>query len=275
MLIGYSCAHIPSDASKRFDNPVKQLRHANWAQLVGLLVFNSAGYDCALVVVSRIHEPKRTAPRAITLAGSSITLLYVACLTLPYLASKSSHTEWQTGYFVTVAREVGPEWLAGWVFAACILTALQSFTSALITATYTLTGMFSKMHPRRALAISMAGSLVMSLLPLGFNLGAQTVVYTVIMLLEIFCFLRLAPRDASVGPKGRWARRAVVLPAIVLSSYVIAVQARLVLFGSLTALGVATILSLPREKDEAGAATGSARRRRRTPVMRAPMRGSA
>ena len=61
VLIGYNCAHIPSDASKRFENPVKQLRHANWSQLVGLLVFNSAGYDCALVVVSRIHEPKRTA----------------------------------------------------------------------------------------------------------------------------------------------------------------------------------------------------------------------
>ena len=139
--------------------------------------------------------------------SAAIALVYVAPITLPYLATSDPASAWQSGHFVVIARELGGPRLEAWVLVACVGTNMQMFASALQSAMFTCQGMaklgifpewLAKSSesgiPRRALCTCALGGLLFGFLPLMVNLSIEGILFIAIMLVEMLCFLRM---DAS------------------------------------------------------------------------------
>jgi len=258
---------VPKLDARRFDNPFRSARQVNWGELVNLLIFNSSGYDATAAIAPRVANIRETMWLACALAGCSLSALYVACLTLPYLATRDDSAAWQSGHFVVAARELSGDWLALWVLVACVLTNVQVFISALMTASYTLAGVAEAGLAPRWLAPRPSGVPVDSIvacaalaaafgfLPLLVNLSIQAIFYVFIMVVELGCFIRYA-RTSAVFPSlsGPVARRAVVAIPAALSMWVLVVQNRYVSFGIYTfaALFAAAVLRAEARPEPAG-----------------------
>ena len=67
-------------------------------------------------LAGEVANPHKTFPRALMLAVILVILMYL----LPLLACLGVMTDadWKLGFFATVARQVGGQWLAWWMLAA-------------------------------------------------------------------------------------------------------------------------------------------------------------
>ena len=185
-------------------------------------------------------------------------MLYVSALTFPYLATRDTAASWQSGHFVVVAREVSGERLATWVFVSCVLTNVQVYISALLTASRTLQSMAlsgvispqtglarldSKGTPYVATALCAVISIVFGCAPLLVNLSIESILYVFIMFAEIAIFLRDDPdRSTYAAVAGTRARRmALTTMPLILSVWVLLSQNRLVALPTLAVI-LATLL---------------------------------
>lgn len=254
---------------KRFDSPRKHIKSVNWSELVNLLVYNSAGYDSASSIIKEVYNPMRNMPIAMTLVGFFVCFLYLATLIIPYLATKGDYTEWSPGYFAVVAHELGGVKLQKAIVAASLLTNLQIYVASLQTAMYTTASMaeqgvfpfflaattqekinektrekeVKKNPPWSAMALCGIISVVFGFATIQLNLTVEGVVYSAIMLLEVAVFLTPENKPILVT-KNIWVRRAISAPTICLCVWVLIVQERWSLFGSLSVLLLFVALSL-------------------------------
>jgi hypothetical protein len=269
VLIGVSIAH-GLDASRFQASALPSVaRSINWSELVNLLIWNSAGYDASASIISHVHKPRQNLPRATALVGCCIAALYVSSLVFPYLATTAPASDWQPGYFVDVARQLGGEWLATWIFITCALTNLQVYLSALMTAAYTVQSMaVQNIFPNAAVRVPFQGwrrlgdegtpipaimgcallSAVFSLAPLLVNLSLQAILFVFIMTTEIACFLRDdGSRHALLVPK-QWQRRACIVAPVAISAWVLVVQKREVAAPVLGAVAMLALWTIPKEQ---------------------------
>jgi amino acid transporter len=233
------------------------VRTVRWDQLVNLLIYNSAGYDASAAIISHVIDPRTTVPIAMVLVAVSIALLYSSALLFPYLALSDDASAWQSGHFVVAARELGGDTLALWIMIACMLTNLQIYVSALMTASYTVHSMSAAGIFPRALNTAVAGtppqlaigacalvSLVFGAAPLLVNLSIESVLYVCIMLAELACFLKDdGDRSSTFRISPAWRRAACVGP-VVLSMWVLVVQNRYVTMATLACVTLLALFSI-------------------------------
>jgi len=237
------------------------VRTVRWDELVNLLIYNSAGYDAASSIISHVSNPRTNVPAAMVLVAVTIAVLYSCALVFPYLASKDEASAWQSGHFVTVARDLGGDWLALWILVSCLLTNLQIYVSALLTASYTVHSMAvanifpaslgtkaASGAPRRAILACAFCSLLFGLAPLLVNLSVESVLYVFIMLTELACFLRDDGEHESTFRLSRRWRRAITVPPVALAMWVLVVQNRYVALATLAAVSLYGLWSIPLDK---------------------------
>ena len=246
VLVGFCCRSL--DAG-RIDDPGPVLGSINWPLFINLLVFNSAGYDCAGSVITFVRNPAKTAPRAMLAAAVAVGVMYETVYVFTYLGSRTPAAEWETAHFAVVAREVAGRWLQLWVIVGCCCINLQLFISSLTSAIYTLHGaaqlgimpkwfdhLSARGSPDRALIACGVLSLVFGVVPFEMNLAFESVLYCLVVLGQVACFFSLQPAQYTFLPKS-WFMKAVIVtfPAITVS-FSLSVQETTVFFGSALAL---------------------------------------
>ena len=80
-------------------------------------------WDSVSTLAGEVANPHKTFPLALMLAVVLVILMYL----LPLLACLGVMTEtsdWKLGFFATVARQVGGQWLAWWMLAAAAVSHL-------------------------------------------------------------------------------------------------------------------------------------------------------
>lgn len=256
VLVGLSAKHVDL---RRVDNPVTTAKSIKWGEFVNLLIYNSAGYDSAASIVSRVRDPARNMPRAMGLVGIAIAGLYFATLFITYLGARDDPSAWQSGHFVVVARNVGGEWLATWILISCCLTNLQIYVSALMTASYTLESLasiggapllFSRSKgesvPDNAIFACAFVSLVFGCMPLLVNLSIESILVVFIMLTELACFLRDdEPHKSLFFANTIFRRRCVAVFPLILAMWVVVVQDQFVAFATLAIVVGVGLWSIP------------------------------
>ena len=78
-------------------------------------------WDSVSTLAGEVANPHKTFPLALMLAVVLVILMYV----LPLLACLGVMTEtsdWKLGFFATVSRQVGGQWLAWWMLAAAAVS---------------------------------------------------------------------------------------------------------------------------------------------------------
>ena len=240
---------IPKMSASRFENPARSSKQIKWAPFINILTYNSAGFDGASSIVKYVKNPKVNLPRAMSAVALALTVVYVATLVLPYLATRDDASQWQVGHFVVAADYVGGRWLARWILVACIMTNVQIFSSALQTCIYLVSAqvkagvlpawMASPTEntgtPRRSLLVCSSVAALFSFLPLQLSLSVQSLFFVYIILLEVACFLKMDGKLALFSPSGVWMRRLIVTPTLVLAAFVISVQQSMLFFATLAA----------------------------------------
>ena len=101
---------------------------------VGLFVvmWNFMGWDIIANVAGEIENPQRNLPLAMAIAIPLITLAYL----LPVLAGLTAELDWQlwtAGYFPSIARAIGGDWLGLWVGAAGLISSAGLFNALLLS----------------------------------------------------------------------------------------------------------------------------------------------
>ena len=250
VLVGFSCRSL--DAG-RIDNPVAVLNQIEWPLFINLLVFNSAGYDCAGSVITFVKSPSTTAPRAMLAAAVAVGVMYETVYVFTYLGSTTPADQWETAQFAKVAYEVAGRWLQLWVIAGCCCINLQLFISSLTSAIYTLHGaaqmgifptwfdhLTSRGTPDRALLACGVASVIFGVIPFEVNLAFESVLYCLIVLGQVACFFSLKPSQYVFLPK-HWTMKAfiVAFPAVT-AAFSLSIQDTVVYFGTtLVAMAVA------------------------------------
>jgi amino acid transporter len=245
VLCGFS---IPKVDSARFTSPVSTGKNIKWSQFINLLVYNSAGYDSSSSVVKYVVDPRRMIPKAMLAVGAAITVIYILAITLPYLATRDSQSDWQSGHFVVAARGVGPAWLEVWILISCVLTNLQIYTAALQCASYNMAamaevGIFPKglaktvwNIPYRSMVLCAVISVAFGFVPLLINLSVESIFYVAVILAEGFCFLVMDSHTMVWSPKKLVWRKVIVMPLFALAMYTLTVQNYIVSFVTYTVI---------------------------------------
>ena len=106
----HECAHKPRHPSlgDRSDSLRAFRRNLNY-------------WDSVSTLAGEVANPHKTFPLALMLAVVLVILMYL----LPLLACLGVMTEvsdWKLGFFATVSRQVGGQWLAWWMLAAAAVS---------------------------------------------------------------------------------------------------------------------------------------------------------
>ena len=72
-------------------------------------------------LAGEVANPHKTFPRALMLAVILVILMYL--LPLAACLGVMTDADWKLGFFATVARQVGGQWLAWWMLAAAAVSA--------------------------------------------------------------------------------------------------------------------------------------------------------
>jgi len=224
---------LPKMSSDRFENPGTTLRHTDWALLLNLLIFNCAGFDSAASVAGQMVNGRKIFPRVVLAVSLVISSWFILTLVFTFLATRDPYQNWHAGFFSTVALELAGPWLQVWVVIACSLINVQTFSSSFLTA-YVVTAAMAERgfvprslarrnrggQPVRAMVACCVVSILFALLPYKENLAVESMLYVLIMLAEVACFLSMSTNPSP------WRRRAFVIPVLLLSSIVLFIQKR-------------------------------------------------
>jgi amino acid transporter len=264
LLVGFSVPHLDWSRSKQ--NPVKEYNNVDWALLVNLLIFNSAGFDAGGSIIAYVGKPRRTVPRAMVVVGFATTALYIVTLYFPYIAVQDKREDWQAGHLSVVALELGGKWLQALVIVACFIINLQVYSISLQTAAYTTAAMAeqnvfpkqigvgrykltlnhrtSRDTPSHALVLCGCLSAVFAAAPFVVNLAIESVLYSAVMFAQAGCMLMLEEKGRLFVPqKRRWRLVVIVIP-VLLATWVIVVQSRPLLLGMLSVVILVALASI-------------------------------
>jgi amino acid transporter len=78
-------------------------------------------WDSVSTLAGEVANPHKTFPLALMLAVILVILMYVLPL-LACLGVMTDTSDWKLGFFATVARQVGGQWLAWWMLAAAAVS---------------------------------------------------------------------------------------------------------------------------------------------------------
>jgi hypothetical protein len=78
-------------------------------------------WDSVSTLAGEVANPHKTFPLALMLAVILVILMYVLPL-LACLGVMTDISDWKLGFFATVARQVGGQWLAWWMLAAAAVS---------------------------------------------------------------------------------------------------------------------------------------------------------
>jgi amino acid transporter len=266
ILVGYSVPSI--DWSRGVDTSfTKDYKSIDYALLVNLLIFNSAGFDAGSSIISYVDDPRKTVPAAMLGVGFASTALYIVTLFFPYIASRDAREDWQAGHLGTVALFLGGRSLQVMVIFACAFVNLQIYSVSLQTAAYTVASMsehnifptevgFKRLKlnltrrtprgtPSHALVLCCALSTVFALAPFVVNLAIGSVLYGAVMIVQVVCIMLLDRNTATIFvPQKRAWRLVLIAIPITLASWTISTQQSMVLFAMSTAIALIGFLSL-------------------------------
>ena len=79
-------------------------------------------WDSVSTLAGEVANPHKTFPLALMLAVILVILMYLLPL-LACLGVMTDTSDWKLGFFATVARQVGGQWLAWWMLAAAAVSA--------------------------------------------------------------------------------------------------------------------------------------------------------
>lgn len=108
----------------------------NSAVFVATLCWNAQGWSNLGNVAGEVKDPKTAYPRGTGLAVLAVTLNYLYPVALE-VAIAPDITQWDTGYFVTIASSIAP-WLGVWATIAGGLSCLSNFIPWMSTASRAL-----------------------------------------------------------------------------------------------------------------------------------------
>ncbi len=97
-----------------------------------VIMWNYLGWDGPSTVLGEVHTPRRTFPRALTLAVPLVVIAYV----LPVVAGLTAvpgGAAWQDGAFSDIAEAVGGAWLGVWLSLAGMVSAAGLFAALLLS----------------------------------------------------------------------------------------------------------------------------------------------
>lgn len=86
-----------------------------------MLCRNLNYWDSVSTLAGEVANPHKTFPLALMLAVILVILMYVLPL-LACLGVMTDTSDWKLGFFATVARQVGGQWLAWWMLAAAAVS---------------------------------------------------------------------------------------------------------------------------------------------------------
>lgn len=109
-----------------------------WDQVFGvglaLALWIYSGYEQLSTVIEEVEEPRRNFPRGLAI----VVPLAIASFLLPMAAgitAVGNWQEWDTGYLVTAAGQVGGAWLGTTMFAAAAVCTFLLLESTMLSAT--------------------------------------------------------------------------------------------------------------------------------------------
>ena len=96
-------------------SPATWLRDAHmdqvqWIPLLVVLTWNTSGYENVANSCMHVRSPSRTIPMAMFITIGIATAIYTVPVAVG-VAYKPNYAEWEEGYFVEVASQVGGRWL--------------------------------------------------------------------------------------------------------------------------------------------------------------------
>jgi amino acid transporter len=252
VLIGFAVSNIDAAHGKRArENPFVEYKTVDWALLVNLLIFNSAGFEAGGSIISHVHKPRKNVPFAMLIVGVSTTVIYITTLTLTYVAVDDERKDWQAGHLSVVAQKLGGRLLQGLTILACSIVNLQVYSVSLQTAAYTTAAMadqnvfpkkvgFGKCKltfatqsdqgaPSHALIFCGLVSTAFALAPFVVNLAIESVLYSAVMLAQIGCVLNLDEKNRIFVPQRRQWRLCLLIIPILLAIGVVVVQSQLIM----------------------------------------------
>ncbi len=212
-----------------------------WHQVFGvglaLALWIYSGYEQLSTVMEEVHQPERNVPRGLAI----VVPLAIVTFLLPIaagLAAVGNWQQWDTGYLVTAAAQVGGAGLGTAMFAAAATCTFLLLQSTMLSASRVpfamsedgylpraLAGLNEKFHtPARAIALSAALCVLLTF----FSVTQLIAVYawlragcSVLTLLALWRLRRSAPAAARrfVVPGGMPGVAAVVLVPVALFAW--------------------------------------------------------
>ncbi|KAK9840771.1 hypothetical protein WJX81_003781 [Elliptochloris bilobata] len=111
-----------------------------WGAFLNVMFWNTNYWDSCSTLAAEVEAPGRTFPRALAGAVVLVVAMYVlplaACLGVVPAAS-----DWQLGFFATVAGEVGGSWLSWALVAAAAVSQVGQFEAEMSSDSFQLLGM--------------------------------------------------------------------------------------------------------------------------------------
>lgn len=117
------------------------LKDVDWTSYLNVLFWNLNYWDTASTLAGEVSEPKKTFPRALTLAVVLVILSYFFPLLVGVGIPGADWQDWDTGQLATVGLAVGGRFVQGWVVCAAAVSNIGQFVSEQAANSFQLQGM--------------------------------------------------------------------------------------------------------------------------------------
>jgi amino acid transporter len=242
----------------------------DWTLLLGILLWNTSGWDNAGCCAAEVADPSRAYPRAMLITMAIVTVVYL----LPVAVGVGVDTEfasWKEGYFPVVAAQIGGPWLGTWLTLAALVSAAGLLNALLCTSARVPYAMARRrmlprwldgLHARhgtpwKSILINSAG--VALLIPFSFQelIELDMFLYAAALMLEFAALIRLRVREPDMPrpyriPLGLAGLVALSAPPVVLCLISIALSSAMTRYASLG--GIAAGLLIYRRQAKASEA---------------------
>jgi amino acid transporter len=121
--------------------PVITIGGVLWRPFVNSLFWNMNSFDVGASFAGEVQDPERVFPKAMFLSVSFVVFSYLLPVLIALGASDLVQSNWNAGYFTTVAEKVVGPWLAVWTVFAAAVSDIALFEAKMSGDAYQLMGM--------------------------------------------------------------------------------------------------------------------------------------
>lgn len=114
--------------------------NVQWVPFLNVMFWSLNYWDSVSTLAGEVHSPKKTLPKALYIALVLVIGSYIVPLLIGIGISKNS-SEWQLGFFATLAERVGGKWLAWWIVCAAAISQIGQFEAEMSSDSFQLQGM--------------------------------------------------------------------------------------------------------------------------------------